>query len=114
MGKIFLSEFKQKLNKKQIKLSIKVSQTKIDFEDFANRRNQTFISYLSKYLTDNRIRKGITKINPYTVKFDSFSLIIDEDISKVFNNFLASPPQELIINVLHSLVILILSLDNLK
>ena len=73
MGKIFLSEFKQKLNKKQTKLSISVPQTKIDFEDFANRRNQTFISYLSKYLTDDRIRKGIVKINPYTVKFGSFS-----------------------------------------
>jgi hypothetical protein len=73
MGKIFLSEFKQKLNKKQIKSSIMVPQTKIDFKDFTNRRNQTFISYLSKYLTDDRIRKGIVKINPYTVKFGSFS-----------------------------------------
>ena len=73
MGKIFLSEFKQKLNKKQIKLSIKVPQTKIDFEDFAYRRNKIFISYLSKYLTNDRIRKGIVKINPYTVKFGSFS-----------------------------------------
>jgi len=72
MGKIFLSEFKQKLNKKQIKLSITVPQTKIDFEDFANRRNQIFISYLSKYLTDDKIRKGIKKINPYTVKFGLF------------------------------------------
>ena len=73
MGKIFLSEFKQKLNKKQIKSSIMVPQTKIDFKDFTNRRNQTFISYLSKYLTDDRIRKGIVKINPYTVKFSLFS-----------------------------------------
>tara|TARA_B110000014_G_scaffold249895_1_gene225606 strand:+ start:206 stop:631 length:426 start_codon:yes stop_codon:yes gene_type:complete len=73
MGKIFLSEFEQKLNKKQTKLSISAPQTKIDFEDFANRRNQTFISYLSKYLTDDRIRRGIVKINPYTVKFGSFS-----------------------------------------
>jgi len=44
MGKLFLNEFKQKLNKKQIKSSISVPQTKIDFEDFANRRNQIFIS----------------------------------------------------------------------
>ena len=73
MGKIFLSEFEQKLNKKQTKLSISAPQTKIDFEDFANRRNQTFISYLSKYLTDDRIRRGIVKINSYTVKFGSFS-----------------------------------------
>ena len=73
MGKIFLNEFKQKLNKKQARSSIAVPQTEIDFEDFSNRRNQTFISYLSEYLTDNRIRKGITKINPYTVKFGSFS-----------------------------------------
>ena len=73
MGKIFLNEFKQKLNKKQTKSSISAPQTKIDFEDFANKRNQTFISYLSKYLSDDRIRKGIVKINPYTVKFGSFS-----------------------------------------
>ena len=32
-----------------------------------------FISYLSKYLTDDRIRRGIVKINPYTIKFGSFS-----------------------------------------
>ena len=73
MGKIFLSEFKQKLNKKQTKSSISAPQTKIAFKDFANRKNQIFISYLSKYLTDNRIRRGIVKINPYTIKFGSFS-----------------------------------------
>ena len=73
MGKLFLNEFKQKLNKKQTKSSISAPQTKIDFEDFANRRNQIFISYLSKYLTDDRIRRGIVKINPYTIKFGSFS-----------------------------------------
>mgnify|MGYP001317145863 FL=1 len=73
MGKIFLSEFKQKLNKKQTKSSISAPQTKIAFKDFANRKNQIFISYLSKYLTDDRIRRGIVKINPYTIKFGSFS-----------------------------------------
>ena len=73
MGKIFLSEFKQKLNKRQTKSSILAPQTKIAFKDFANRKNQIFISYLSKYLTDNRIRRGIVKINPYTIKFGSFS-----------------------------------------
>ena len=73
MGKIFLSEFKQKLNKRQTKSSISAPQTKIAFKDFANRKNQIFISYLSKYLTDDRIRRGIVKINPYTIKFDSFS-----------------------------------------
>ncbi len=73
MGKIFLSEFKQKLNKKQTKSSISAPQTKIAFKDFANRKNQIFISYLSKYLADDRIRRGIVKINPYTIKFGSFS-----------------------------------------
>ena len=73
MGKIFLSEFKQKLNKKQTKSSISAPQTKIAFKDFTNRKNQIFISYLSKYLSDDRIRKGIVKINPYTIKFSSFS-----------------------------------------
>ncbi len=73
MGKIFLSEFKQKLNKRQTKSSISAPQTKIAFKDFANRKNQIFISYLSKYLTDDRIRRGIVKINPYTIKFGSFS-----------------------------------------
>ena len=73
MGKIFLSEFKQKLNKRQTKSSILAPQTKIAFKDFANRKNQIFISYLSKYLSDDRIRKGIVKINPYTIKFSSFS-----------------------------------------
>ena len=73
MGKIFLSEFKQKLNKKQTKSSISAPQTKIAFKDFVNRKNQIFISYLSKYLTDDRIRRGIVKINPYTIKFGSFS-----------------------------------------
>ena len=73
MGKIFLSEFKQKLNKRQTKSSILAPQTKIAFKDFANRKNQIFISYLSKYLTDDRIRRGIVKINPYTIKFGSFS-----------------------------------------
>ena len=34
MGKIFLSEFKQKLNKKQARSSIAVPQTEIDFEGF--------------------------------------------------------------------------------
>ena len=43
MGKIFLSEFKQKLNKKQIKSSIMVPQTKIDFKDFTNQAYCFFI-----------------------------------------------------------------------
>jgi hypothetical protein len=61
------------LSKKQTKSSVSAPQTKIDFKDFANRRNQTFTSYLSKHLMNDRIRKGIAKINPYTIKFGLFS-----------------------------------------
>jgi hypothetical protein len=46
---------------------------KIEFDDFANKKNQTFVSYLSKYLTNSNIRKTLIKINPYTIKYGSFA-----------------------------------------
>ena len=74
MGKVFLKQFKEKLAKRHQNITgLGKSSIKIEFDDFANRRNQTFISYLSKYLTDPNLRKALIKINPHTIKYGSFS-----------------------------------------
>ena len=73
MGNILFNQFRDKLAKKNSKDStLGTSSIKIDFNDFTNKRNQAFVSCLSKYLKDTKIRKSILKINPYTVKFGSF------------------------------------------
>ena len=73
MGNILFNQFRDKLAKKNSKdSSLGSSSIKIDFNDFTNKRNQAFVSCLSKHLKDAKIRKSILKINPYTVKFGSF------------------------------------------
>ena len=73
MGNILFNQFRDKLAKKNSKdSSLGSSSIKIDFNDFTNKRNQAFVSCLSKHLKDSKIRKSILKINPYTVKFGSF------------------------------------------
>lgn len=73
MGNVLLNQFRDKLAKKNNKNSeLGTSSIKIDFNDFSDKRNQAFVSCLSKYLTDNKIRKSIYKVNPYTVRFASF------------------------------------------
>jgi hypothetical protein len=73
MGNILFNQFRDKLAKKNSKDSaLGTSSIKIDFNDFTNKRNQAFVSCLSKYLKDTKIRKSILQINRYTVKFGSF------------------------------------------
>lgn len=73
MGNILFNQFRDKLAKKNSKDStLGTSSIKIDFNDFTNKRNQAFVSCLSKYLKDTRIRKSLLQINRYTVKFGSF------------------------------------------
>ena len=72
MGNVLLNQFRDKLAKKNSKDSgLGTSSIKIDFNDFTNKRNQAFVSSLSKYLKDDNIRKSILKVNPYTVSFAS-------------------------------------------
>ena len=74
MGKVFLKQFKEKLSKRnQNTVELGKPSIKIEFDDFANKKNQTFVSYLSKYLTNSNIRKTLIKINPYTIKYGSFA-----------------------------------------
>ena len=73
MGNILFNQFRDKLAKKNSKDSaLGTSSIKIDFNDFTNKRNQAFVSCLSKYLKDTKIRKSILQINRYTVKFGSY------------------------------------------
>ena len=73
MGNILFNQFRDKLAKKNSKDStLGTSSIKIDFNDFTNKRNQAFVSCLSKYLKDTKIRKSLLQINRYTVKFGSF------------------------------------------
>ena len=73
MGNILFNQFRDKLAKKNSKDSaLGTSPIKIDFNDFTNKRNQAFVSCLSKYLKDTKIRKSILQINRYTVKFGSY------------------------------------------
>ena len=54
MGNVLLNQFKDKLAKKNSKdSSLGTSSIKIDFNDFNNKRNQAFVSSLSKYLKDS-------------------------------------------------------------
>ena len=93
MGKVFLNQFKAKLAKKIGKVhelanpsyDASINSTKIDYEDFSNKRNQLFISYLSNYLLDQRIRKVLIKVNPYTVRFGSFSRSNDYGTESAFH-----------------------------
>jgi len=72
MGNVLLNQFRDKLAKKNSKDSkLGTSSIKIDFNDFTNKRNQAFVSCLSKYLKDDAIRKSVIKVNPYTVRFAS-------------------------------------------
>ena len=72
MGKVLLNQFRAKLAKKiQQHQGLSKPSIKIDVNDVASKRNQLFISCLSKYLSDERIQKSLVKINPYTVKFGS-------------------------------------------
>ena len=74
MGNVLLNQFKDKLAKKNSKdSSLGTSSIKIDFNDFNNKRNQAFVSSLSKYLKDEKIRKSLLKVNPHTVRFTSFA-----------------------------------------
>ena len=62
MGKVFLKQFKEKLAKRHKSISeLGKPSIKIEFDDFVNQRNQTFISYLSKYLTNSNVRKKLVK-----------------------------------------------------
>ena len=57
MGNILFNQFRDKLAKKNSKDSaLGTSSIKIDFNDFTNKRNQAFVSCLSKYLKDTKIR----------------------------------------------------------
>ena len=77
MAKVFINEFKNKLAKKinrtqnlsNTDYSSSVKSVKIDYSDFSNKRNQLFVSYISRYLADNISRDSLIKVNPYTVKF---------------------------------------------
>ena len=72
MGKVLLNQFRAKLAKKiQQHQGLSKPSIKIDANDVVSKRNQLFISCLSKYLLDERIQKSLVKINPYTVKFGS-------------------------------------------
>ena len=72
MGKVLLNQFRAKLAKKiQQHQGLSKPSIKIDVNDVASKRNQLFISCLSKYLSDEKIQKSLVKINPYTVKFGS-------------------------------------------
>ena len=72
MGKVLLNQFRAKLAKKiQQHQGLSKPSITIDANDVASKRNQLFISCLSKYLSDERIQKSLVKINPYTVKFGS-------------------------------------------
>ena len=74
MGKVFLNQFKAKLAKKiQQNQDLGKLSIKIDINDVANKRNQLFVACLSKNLLDKGIQKSLVKINPYTVKFGSFT-----------------------------------------
>lgn len=74
MGKVFLKQFKEKLAKKhQSFTELGKPPIKIEFDDFVNRRNQKFTSYLSKYLANSNVRRTLIKINPYTIKYGSFA-----------------------------------------
>ena len=86
MGKVLLDQFKAKLAKK-IKNNQDLGKLpiKIDVNDFANKRNQIFISCLSKYLSDDRIQNALVKINPYTVKFGSLPRGNEYGMSSVYH-----------------------------
>ena len=72
MGKVLLNQFRAKLAKKiQQNQGLSKPSIKIDANDVVSKRNQLFISCLSKYLSDEKIQKSLVKINPYTVKFGS-------------------------------------------
>tara|TARA_B100001996_G_scaffold129059_1_gene97995 strand:- start:2513 stop:2941 length:429 start_codon:yes stop_codon:yes gene_type:complete len=74
MGKVLLNQFTKKLAEKNSKNNyLGKSSIKIDVNDFQNKKSQIFISYLSKYLTNESIRKSIVKINNYTIKYKAFS-----------------------------------------
>ena len=74
MGKLLLNQFTKKLAEKTRKNNnLGNSSIKINFTDIQNKKHQKFISYLSKYLVNEKIRKSIVKINNYTVKYGDFS-----------------------------------------
>ncbi len=85
MGKVLLNQFKAKLAKK-IRQSQDLGKLsiKIDVNDVANKRNQLFVACLSKNLSDEKIQKSLVKINPYTVKFGSFTKGNDYGTSSIF------------------------------
>ena len=65
MGIYLFNQFRDKLAKKNSKDSaLGTSSIKIDFNDFTNKRNQAFVSCLSKYLKDTKIRKSILTDKP--------------------------------------------------
>lgn len=74
MGKVLLNQFKAKLAKKiQQSQDLGKLSIKIDVNNVANKRNQLFVACLSNNLSDEKIQKSLVKINPYTVKFGSFT-----------------------------------------
>ena len=69
MGKVFLKQFKEKLAKRHKSISeLGKPSIKIEFDDFVNQRNQTFISYLSKYLTNSNVRKKLENFRTFQTK----------------------------------------------
>ena len=85
MGKVLLNQFKAKLAKKiQQNQDLGKLSIKIDINDVANKRNQLFVACLSKNLVDKGIQKSLVKINPYTVKFGSFTRGNNYGTSSIF------------------------------
>ena len=74
MSKVLLNQFTKKLAEKTSKNShLGKSPVKINFNELQNKKSQTFVGYLSKYLINDNIRKSIVKINNYTIKHGDFS-----------------------------------------
>ena len=65
MGKVHLHQFKAKLAKKiQKNQDLGKLSIKIDINNVADKRNQIFVSCLSKRLLDDRIQSSLVIINP--------------------------------------------------
>ena len=71
MGKVYLSEFKQKLAKKFKNNELSKVNTPVNIQELQNKKNRRFYTSLSDHLTNNEIRKSIKKVNNHTIKFVS-------------------------------------------
>lgn len=70
MGKVFISEFKKKLAKKNQRSSISRQTININLKSLHDERIRRFNNGLSKYLANNHIRERLKKINDFTIRLD--------------------------------------------